>query len=68
MIKKIILTVTISFFVLLSTCVKINTLYDNYEQLEEKVLVLEGEIYNFCDDILWLFFSLKYVKLHSLLS
>ena len=44
MIKKIILTVTISFFTLLSSCVKINTLYDNYEQLEEKVLILEGEI------------------------
>ncbi|MDC1473754.1 hypothetical protein N8374_06375 [Flavobacteriaceae bacterium] len=44
MIKKIILTVTISFFALLSSCVKINTLYENYEQLEEKVLILEGEI------------------------
>lgn len=39
----IILTVTISFFTLISSCVKINTLYDNYEQLEEKVLILEGE-------------------------
>ena len=28
----------------LSSCVKINTLYENYEQLEEKVLILEGEI------------------------
>ena len=44
MIKKIILTVTISFFTLLSSCEKINTLYDNYEKLEKKVLILEGEI------------------------
>ena len=39
--KKLFFILSIIIF---SSCVKINTLYDNYEQLEEKVLVLEGEI------------------------
>ena len=42
--KKLFITCLISLNLMLSSCVKINTLYDNYEQLEEKVLILEGEI------------------------
>ena len=42
--NKLFIACLISLNLMLLGCVKINTLYDNYERLEEKVLLLEGEI------------------------